>query len=354
MGLDEMNGRAQSELDSAPYISVKPPPGLSLGVPPRLSAGGLTLQCLIELAVNDSALSCMRSKALLERLDSSGSMPTSAPDSSVGRLASMASLPSSDSQEECHETSEHGELPDFQPSQANVAWQPMTLAVRKLPNAYTQQMLLGALNQAGFAYTYDFVYLPMLDSHSFSLPRQSLGHAYINFVHPIYAQRFKESVHRQPLPLFKVSDNVNTKVLIGEARLQGFKANYAHYLHARVNHNKANASARPLFLREPTDEELQGLGAKFTSGVRGRSRRNITEHSLCNSVTRSDIDRAVQHQSDMDAEVALPEDWREQFSQCFEARWQKLVGVSTFAQGGGSAWKQGQAETSPTSVLRMK
>ncbi|CAE8652606.1 unnamed protein product [Polarella glacialis] len=327
MRLDEKTGRAQNKVDSGPYNytnnndndhsnSSKQQQQQQQTVPPgfsytninndhsnssnnsSISYDGLTSACL--LALNDSDLSCKQSKALLEQLEPSESSSISA---QTGSENSYIQQPFADFQDECYGTAECDQFPFLQPSQAGcVSWQPMTLVVRKLPRSYTQQMLLAALNQAGYAYTYDFVYLPMGESSPGTLPRPSLGHAYINFVHPVCAQTFKESFHDQQLGRCK------NKVSVGEARLQGFKANYAHYLPSRVNHRNADPAARPLFLREPTDEELQELGGKFATG-RGRSRRCTSELPFSNSCGRSDIDRAVLHQSYRVMGLpALPED----------------------------------------------
>jgi len=306
-----------------------------------------------------SDLSCQWSRDTCQQLD--GSSSTSAPSHSE----TLSSLPlCEDIQDECNETDYASNfVPEFAPSQAEanvlcrqedlltaaycLSCQPMTVIMRKLPvKSYSLESLLSDLNRNGFAYTYDFVYLPMVDCSADAQPRLSRGHAYINFVHPVYAQRFKECFHGQMLGSFN-------KVSVGEAPLQGFKANYAHYLPSRVNRTAA-PPAQPLFLRKPTEEESAGLVVPWPSaGSRGRRRASADPCSR-GLLARSDIDRAVQRQKQQDVgPPALPADWQRQFEQNFEARRKQLVAFTSLDKMLGSAcW---QPATLPTPFIqRMK
>eukprot|EP00931_Biecheleriopsis_adriatica_P005592 TRINITY_DN107085_c0_g1_i1.p1 TRINITY_DN107085_c0_g1~~TRINITY_DN107085_c0_g1_i1.p1 ORF type:complete len:404 (-),score=77.12 TRINITY_DN107085_c0_g1_i1:367-1578(-) len=118
-----------------------------------------------------------------------------------------------------------------------------TIMMRNLPNKYTQQMLLEEVDQAGFAGSYDFFYLP-IDPET----RANRGYAFLDFKEPATAARFKQCFEGQSLRMFKSSKIVT----ITPAQLQGFEANYKHYSSSRVN--RGDHSRRPLFFREPSGE----------------------------------------------------------------------------------------------------
>jgi hypothetical protein len=66
-----------------------------------------------------------------------------------------------------------------------------TLAIRNLLFSLTLQDLLEALDEAGYANTYDFVYLPRkVKEH------KNLGFAFVNFVNSEVASRFSAEWHR--------------------------------------------------------------------------------------------------------------------------------------------------------------
>eukprot|EP00440_Ansanella_granifera_P035748 gb/GFBE01038777.1/.p1 GENE.gb/GFBE01038777.1/~~gb/GFBE01038777.1/.p1 ORF type:complete len:503 (+),score=107.26 gb/GFBE01038777.1/:1-1509(+) len=119
-----------------------------------------------------------------------------------------------------------------------------TVMMRNLPNKYTQKLLVEEIHLAGFKDTYDFLYLPM--DHQTGANR---GYAFINFITPLMAQKFKQRYEGVSMKSFNSTKIVN----VNPAALQGFLANYEHYSTARVN--RAAPGCRPIFLREPSYED---------------------------------------------------------------------------------------------------
>lgn len=116
-----------------------------------------------------------------------------------------------------------------------------TVMLRNIPNKYNRALLLDELDNAGFAQTYDFLYLPIDPETS-----ANRGYAFINLCEPNVAWLVRLMYEGQKMGKFN-SDKV---VSVVPAALQGFEANYAHYSSARVN--RGPAETRPLFLRQPS------------------------------------------------------------------------------------------------------
>lgn len=148
-----------------------------------------------------------------------------------------------------------------------------TVMMRNLPNKYTQRMLLTEINCTGFLGSFDFLYLP-IDPET----NANRGYAFLNFIGPSFAWMFKMSYEGNKMNRF----NSNKVVSVVPATLQGFEANYAHYASARVN--RGDPAARPLFLREPSQQLTNLTKAKGSDARRGgRQRRggaNSLEHLL--------------------------------------------------------------------------
>merc|ERR1719491_978441 len=159
-------------------------------------------------------------------------------------------------------------------------WQStFTVMMRNLPNRYTQLMLLEEISSAGFAGAFDFLYLPIdPDTHA------NKGYAFVNFVDPVQAWRFKGAYEGQQMKCF----NSSKFVTVNPAALQGFEANYAHYSTARCS--RGNPSARPLFFREPQHKFTPRHAAR-----RGGHRRRVNARSL--------VDVAVQRNEMMQQRV---------------------------------------------------
>jgi len=154
-----------------------------------------------------------------------------------------------------------------------------TVMMRNLPNRYTQLMLLEEISSAGFAGAFDFLYLPIdPDTHA------NKGYAFVNFVDPVQAWRFKGAYEGQQMKCFNSSKFVS----VNPAALQGLEANYAHYSTARCS--RGNPSARPLFFREPQQKFTPRNAAR-----RGGHRRRVNARSL--------VDVAVQRNEMMQQRV---------------------------------------------------
>mmetsp|Transcript_103345 Transcript_103345/g.267292 ORF Transcript_103345/g.267292 Transcript_103345/m.267292 type:complete len:365 (+) Transcript_103345:86-1180(+) len=114
-----------------------------------------------------------------------------------------------------------------------------TMMLRNIPNKYTQNTLLQEIDDLGFAGTYDFFYLPM-DVHN----RSNVGYAFINFLTPIHAERFRRifSDHRfQRFQSRKISS-------VCTAHVQGLDANLRHFENRAVTHSR-NDQYRPIVLK---------------------------------------------------------------------------------------------------------
>jgi len=114
-----------------------------------------------------------------------------------------------------------------------------TMMLRNIPNKYTQNTLLQEIDELGFQSTYDFFYLPM-DMHN----RSNVGYAFINFVTPAHAERFRRifSDHRfQRFQSRKISS-------VCVAHVQGLNENLRHFENRAVTHAR-NDQYRPIVLR---------------------------------------------------------------------------------------------------------
>jgi len=160
--------------------------------------------------------------------------------------------------------------------------QVFTVMMRNLPNRYTQLMLLQDIASSGFRGTFDFLYLP-IDPET----NANKGYAFINFVDPTHAWRFKGLYDGQRMKFF----NSRKSVLVSPADLQGLEANYAHYSSVRCS--RGNPSWRPLFFREPQQKFVPRNGAP--AKCNGRKQRG-----------KSLVDVAVQRNELLKSEQQVP------------------------------------------------
>ncbi|CAK0824975.1 unnamed protein product [Prorocentrum cordatum] len=150
----------------------------------------------------------------------------------------------------------------------------LTVMMRNLPNKFSQQMLLEEINLAGFAGTYDFLYLP-IDPDT----KANRGYAFINFVGPAQSWMFRSYFEGRRIGNF----NSGKVITVMPATLQGFDANHAHYASARVS--RGDPSLRPLFLRQPS--RASGAGAaKQASGSGQTQRRRRGRMSLIDAAAQ--------------------------------------------------------------------
>ncbi|SBT38010.1 RNA-binding protein, putative [Plasmodium ovale wallikeri] len=99
-----------------------------------------------------------------------------------------------------------------------------TVMLRNIPNKYTQNMLMDVMNEH-FRGLYDFFYLP-IDFRN----KCNVGYAFINFIHPHYAELFIKFFNNYKLSAFK-SNKVCT---VTWGRVQGLKANIEHYRNSAI------------------------------------------------------------------------------------------------------------------------
>lgn len=114
-----------------------------------------------------------------------------------------------------------------------------TVMMRNLPNKYTQGMMLGEINAAGFSKAYDFFYLPV-DPET----RANRGYAFINFRDARLSWKFKVHFESRQMNHF----NSQKSITVVAAALQGFDANYQHYSKCRAS--KSAPEMRPLFFKD--------------------------------------------------------------------------------------------------------
>merc|ERR1719410_207947 len=171
------------------------------------------------------------------------------------------------------------DMPKIPPEWTSVT----TVMMRNIPNRYTQLMLLEEISSAGFAGTYDFLYLP-IDPET----NANKGYVFINFVDSESAWRFKGVYEGTQMKCFNSSKFVS----VSPATLQGLEANYAHYSTARCS--RGHLSARPLFFREPQQKFLP------RNGRRSGNRRSANNRSLLDVATaRNELPQTSGEQTDL-------------------------------------------------------
>mmetsp|Transcript_103492 Transcript_103492/g.183845 ORF Transcript_103492/g.183845 Transcript_103492/m.183845 type:complete len:346 (+) Transcript_103492:69-1106(+) len=144
------------------------------------------------------------------------------------------------------------EDPAAQPVAEVEGWEEVyTVMMRNLPNKYSRKLLVQEILEAGFGEAYNFLYLPM--DHQTGANR---GYAFINFVSPSLAQRFKLTYEGKSMKSF----NSTKVVTVAPAALQGFEANLEHYSSARVS--RGAPGCRPIFLRGNDMKELDSKAAE--------------------------------------------------------------------------------------------
>ncbi|CAA9989096.1 RNA-binding protein mei2 homologue, putative [Plasmodium knowlesi strain H] len=99
-----------------------------------------------------------------------------------------------------------------------------TVMLRNIPNKYTQKMLMNVMNEH-FKGLYDFFYLP-IDFRN----KCNVGYAFINFIHPYYAELFIRFFNNYKLNVFKS----NKVCSVTWGRVQGLKANIEHYRNSAI------------------------------------------------------------------------------------------------------------------------
>jgi hypothetical protein len=120
---------------------------------------------------------------------------------------------------------------------------PKTTAMMKnIPNDYTRDLLLGLIDEAGFAGSYDLVYLP-IDFKS----EVGLGYAFINFVSPEEAQRFQK--HFQGFKNWSVPSEKVCEVCESD-KVQGKEDNIARYRNSPIMHESIPDNFKPALFED--------------------------------------------------------------------------------------------------------
>jgi hypothetical protein len=130
-----------------------------------------------------------------------------------------------------------------------------TLMMKNLPNKVTRDLLLKHIDDAWFANSYDFVYLP-IDPDT----KANRGYAFINFVKSECAAMFANHFEGKMLRSYSSGKVIH----ITPAAIQGFDANYAFYHKLRVN--QRDPEERPLFLRSITPDFRQTRSSERRHG----------------------------------------------------------------------------------------
>ncbi|CAE8714520.1 unnamed protein product [Polarella glacialis] len=122
-----------------------------------------------------------------------------------------------------------------------------TMMLRNIPNKYTQNSLLQEINDLGFSGTFDFFYLPM-DVHN----RSNVGYAFINFLLPEDAERFRQAFSEHHFQRFQ-SRKISS---VCTAHVQGLDENMRHFENRAVTHAR-NDQYRPVVLRNGARVDIE-------------------------------------------------------------------------------------------------
>ena len=142
-----------------------------------------------------------------------------------------------------------------------------TLMVRNIPNKYTQDMLLEALNKTHYR-KYDFVYLPIdFTNHC------NVGYAFVNVMNPMDIISFVENFAGKKWERFN-SDKI---CVLNYARIQGKDHLVRHFKHSNIMHEQKKYRPKIFFsegersgLEEPfpeSDDEMDSFSDKLSRMV---------------------------------------------------------------------------------------
>ncbi|CAK0802364.1 unnamed protein product [Prorocentrum cordatum] len=113
--------------------------------------------------------------------------------------------------------------------------------LRNLPIGYTQEALVDELRDAGFDGTYDFLHVP-----TYLGAPHGTAHAFINFVQPAFAWKFKACFEGRQLG----APGATGVASVVPATLQGYEANLEHHTRRGAPAHAGLAPTGPLLLRQ--------------------------------------------------------------------------------------------------------
>lgn len=142
-----------------------------------------------------------------------------------------------------------------------------TVMIQQIPYEYLQSELMIEINNAGFEGTFDFIFLPMCQKR-----HGNIGFAFVNFLSPIFAERFYRRYHHQKLDCFDATLTVN----VLPADVQGFEQSVAHF-YSSWHRRKRKRHPAPIVLR-PLPEHLREEGC-----FEGNSRASVAYEASSSS-----------------------------------------------------------------------
>mmetsp|Transcript_135882 Transcript_135882/g.344016 ORF Transcript_135882/g.344016 Transcript_135882/m.344016 type:complete len:426 (+) Transcript_135882:110-1387(+) len=157
-----------------------------------------------------------------------------------------------------------------------------TMMLRNIPNRYTQNTLLEEIDNFGFFGSYDFFYLPM-DVHN----RSNVGYAFINFLAPTDAERFRRVFgdHRfQKFQSRKISS-------VCSAHVQGIDENLKHFENRAVTHAR-NDQYRPIVFKGNQRVDFEEAVAEVKARTSGRVAASRPKPAAASHEARSRADTA--------------------------------------------------------------
>jgi len=124
----------------------------------------------------------------------------------------------------------------------------VTVMVRQIPRRFTQLMFLKEVNCSGFEGLFDFLYLP------YDLKKGiNVGYGFLNFITPHHAQEFRRAFDGSFLD--KQIRCRAKPVRVHPASVQGYEANYRHFVQTKTG-QKQDPQFSPLFFpKEAVPEE---------------------------------------------------------------------------------------------------
>ncbi|CAK0796057.1 unnamed protein product [Prorocentrum cordatum] len=119
----------------------------------------------------------------------------------------------------------------------------VTVMVRQIPRRFTQLMFLKEVNCSGFEGLFDFLYLP------YDLKKGiNVGYGFLNFITPHHAQEFRRAFDGSFLD--KQIRCRAKPVRVHPASVQGYEANYRHFVQTKTGQKQDGPPVQSTLLPE--------------------------------------------------------------------------------------------------------